>query len=366
MFQPIVDLSTRTVMGLEALARGPAGTVLEFPDRLFAAARVAGRLAGLDMLCAERALECAAAAPVPPPLLFVNVEPAVMDQPLSPRLIELITAGLPFREILEFTERALPTVPGSMLRIAGQAHEWGNGLALDDVGVDPMSLAFLPILEPEVIKLDMSLVRAPHAGHTRAVCAVVGAEAQRTGAVVIAEGIETEDDLRHARALGAHWGQGWLFGRPGPIDGVGHRFDAAGADALPRPRPGFHQPTASPFQVAAAHGPATPGDAHAVAATLARMRDIAASAEAAVVVVSCPASGFPGIAVSLHELAGRARSIVVLDRPVPDELAVAVIGPGHGYAVCVQTPHEQEAKMVILNHLPPAAAVARALLNRHR
>ncbi|GAB3833589.1 hypothetical protein GCM10027610_027660 [Dactylosporangium cerinum] len=51
VFQPIVDLSTRAVVGMEALARGPAGSVLEFPDRLFAAARDAGRFGELDMLC---------------------------------------------------------------------------------------------------------------------------------------------------------------------------------------------------------------------------------------------------------------------------------------------------------------------------
>src|SRR5690348_15006109 len=129
LFQPIVDLSTRTVVGVEALARGPAGTDLQFPDRLFAAASAAGRLGELDMLCAERALECAVAAPVHPPLVFVNAEPAALDQPLSPRLIKLIVNGLPFREILEFTERALSALPGSLLRIAAQAQHWGNSLA---------------------------------------------------------------------------------------------------------------------------------------------------------------------------------------------------------------------------------------------
>ena len=105
VLQPIVVLSSRAVVRLEALARGPAGTDVEFPNRLFAAARDVGRLAELDMLCAERALETAVAAQVPPPLLFVNAEPAALDQPLSSRLVELVPAGLPFPEVLEFTER---------------------------------------------------------------------------------------------------------------------------------------------------------------------------------------------------------------------------------------------------------------------
>ncbi|MEU4218107.1 EAL domain-containing protein [Actinoplanes sp. NPDC026623] len=113
LFQPIVDLSTRAVMGLEALARGPAGTALEFPDQLFAAAGAAGRLGELDMLCSERALECAVAASEPPPLLFVNAEPAVMDQPPSPRLVELIESGLLFREILEYTDARCRPCPAA-------------------------------------------------------------------------------------------------------------------------------------------------------------------------------------------------------------------------------------------------------------
>ncbi|GAA2864506.1 hypothetical protein Acy02nite_71490 [Actinoplanes cyaneus] len=205
VYQPIVDLTGGGVVGLEALARGPAGTALEFPDRLFAAARDAARLGDLDLLCCERAIEGAVAAAATPPLLFVNAEPGVLDQPLSPRLLELLAAGPPFRMVLEFTERALPAVPGSLLRIAGMVQEWGNALALDDVGVDPMSLAFLPVIEPEVIKLDMSLVRNPDTAHTRSVAALVRSEARRTGATIIAEGIETEAELRAARELGAHW-----------------------------------------------------------------------------------------------------------------------------------------------------------------
>lgn len=88
---------------------------------------------------------------------------------------------------------------------------------LDDVGVDPLSLVLFPILEPEIIKRDMSLVRDPHAAATERIAAAVREQAQRTGARIIAEGIETQDDFTHAVRLGAHRGQGWLFGRPAPI-----------------------------------------------------------------------------------------------------------------------------------------------------
>ncbi|GAA4965593.1 EAL domain-containing protein [Actinoplanes utahensis] len=345
-YQPIVNLSTRTVVGVEALARGPAGTELEFPDRLFAAARSAGRLGELDMLCFERALEGAIAAPVVLPLLFANGEPEVMGQPLSPRLLELLASGPAFRSILEYTERALPAVPGSLLRLTATIQVNGNGIALDDVGVDPMSLAFLPILEPEVIKLDMSLIRDPDAEHTRAVTAAVRAEARRTGAIVIAEGIETEEDLHTAGRLGARWGQGWLFGRPGQI---GRDFDAEAARALRKPRPGFHRPAGTPFEIAARHRSPAAATEDAVAGALDRLRDIAGAAEIAVSVASQPDVARPV----------RATSTIVLDEGLPGEYAIAVVGPGYGHAVCVRA-----AEMVVVDDLPTAAAVSRALLHR--
>ncbi|MEV4278518.1 EAL domain-containing protein [Actinoplanes xinjiangensis] len=360
LFQPIVDLSSGLVVGLEALARGPAGAELEFPDRLFAAAREAGVLAELDMLCVERALECTVAASAPPPLLFINAEPAVLDQPVSSRVIEMVGNGLPFRYILEYTERALPTSPGVLVHLAGIVHQFGNGIALDDVGVDPMSLAFLPVLEPEVIKLDMSLLRNPDTEHTRSVCTTVAAEALRTGAVVLAEGVETEDDLVTARRLGARWGQGWFFGRPAPMGQVTHRFDPAAATQVPPPRPGFHQARGTPFQVAAGHGPAISGSAAQMTAALDRLRKLIAADDHAVILMSAADAGVPALPGLLADTT--ARSIIVLDNPVPGESAVVVIGPTYGSAaLCVES---ASGRLVFLDRLPAVADVARVLLNR--
>jgi EAL domain-containing protein (putative c-di-GMP-specific phosphodiesterase class I) len=267
LFQPIVELDGLRTVGVEALARGPAGTDLWHARALFAAAVQAGRLAELDTLCAERALEIARDAPTPPPLVFVNAEPAVMDQPLSSRLLGLMSGGLPFRIVLEYTERALTARPAALLQIAAAVEAFGNYLALDDVGADPMSLAFLPLLEPEIVKLDLHLLRAPHAPRTVDVVAAVCATAERTGAVIIAEGIETAADLANARALGAHWGQGLLIGGPAPITQMPPP-DPDAAAVLRAPRPGLHLPTGTPFEAAAARGKTRPGTPEAFAARL--------------------------------------------------------------------------------------------------
>lgn len=362
-FQPIVDLGSGAVVGVEALARGPAGSLVEFPDRLFAAAAEVGRLGELDQLCAERALERAVRAAVPPPLLFVNAEPAVLDQPLSPRLIELVAHGLPFRQVLEFTERALPAVPGSLLRIAGLVEQWGNAIALDDVGVDPMSLAMLPVLEPAVIKLDMSLLRAPHTEHTRTVCRIVQAAAQHTAAIVIAEGIETEQDADTARALGARWGQGWLFGRPAGIEHAAPRYDAAAAAALRAPRPGFHQGGSHAVEQVLFTA-AAPGTDRDVAAAIGAFRDAAGADDAAVVIVSDPAAAVAGTAVAVAELLGQAPSALVTSTVIPHTFVAVLLGPGYGQALCIRS--TGAPRVATTRHVSTVAALARVLLNHAR
>ena len=75
----------------------------------------------------------------------------------------------------------------------------------------------MPLLRPDVIKLDLRLVQAQPTPEIAAIAGAVGAQAERTGATVLGEGIETEEQAQYARALGATLGQGYLFGRPGPL-----------------------------------------------------------------------------------------------------------------------------------------------------
>ena len=91
VYQPIVDLATGRTVGFEALARGPQGSELERPDRLFAAARASGRLSELDWACRAAALRGALDAKLGRSVsLFVNVEPEAIQAPPSPEMLDLI------------------------------------------------------------------------------------------------------------------------------------------------------------------------------------------------------------------------------------------------------------------------------------
>ncbi|MGY1821906.1 EAL domain-containing protein [Geodermatophilus sp. SYSU D00079] len=235
VFQPIVELDTGRVVAYEALARGPEGP-LERPDALFAAARAAGRLAELDAACRTAALSGALQQGLRAPLtLFVNVEPEVLDHAPMEELLAIASAapgGL--RVVLEITERALATRPAELLRTVERVRAVGWGVAVDDVGADPLSLAFMPLLRPDVVKLDLRLVQERPGPAIAEIMNAVNAHAERTGAVVLAEGIEDAAHLDMARALGATLGQGWLFGRPGPgpVEGA-----PTGSLVLPSQRP---------------------------------------------------------------------------------------------------------------------------------
>ena len=147
--------------------------------------------------------------------LFVNVEPATIDTGALQLLGDLVQA-LPDQPqmVLEVTERSLVSRPAELLRAARLVRAMGWRIALDDVGADDQSLTFLALLRPDIIKLDMHLI---HDRPSRAVAAVVdavNAQAERTGAVVVAEGIETDRHHAAALAMGATLGQGYHYGRP--------------------------------------------------------------------------------------------------------------------------------------------------------
>jgi diguanylate cyclase (GGDEF)-like protein/PAS domain S-box-containing protein len=250
-FQPIVEIDTGQVVAYEALARGPEGSALQRPDRLFATAAHAGRVEELDWLCRAAAVRVALEAGLGrSATLFLNCEPTVIGSPCPGPHREVWDRGI--REldlVLEITERAVTDRPAELARTIDQHRAAGRGIALDDLGADVRSLALLPLIAPDVIKLDLRLVQDRPSIDQAAIVSAVAAEHERTGAAILAEGIETSEHRAVARTLGATLGQGWLWGRPGPLP----------APERQRPLRRFvaRRPDAgrTPFEVVAAHRP---------------------------------------------------------------------------------------------------------------
>lgn len=213
MVQPIVELATGRTVGVEALARFPE----EFghsPDAWFADADAAGLGMQLELAAIERAL--ALLDQLPPDIyLSVNATPAVIA---APELFELFAAAGTERLVLEMTEH-IPIVDYG--RLAGPLNRlrWaGVRLAVDDAGAGFSSLQHILNLAPDIIKLDRALVRDIDSDPARASLATsLVTFAERIGADLVAEGIETDRERIALLRLGVHCGQGFRLGRPVPV-----------------------------------------------------------------------------------------------------------------------------------------------------
>ena len=255
VYQPIFDLRDGSVVGYEALARGRGGNGLASPEALFAAAREHGRVAELDRACREAALAGAVDGGLGAPFcLFVNADARALedDLPGTPR------AG--FTLVMEVTERALTERPEPLLRALTELRRLGWGVALDDVGADSRSLALMPVLYPDVIKLDLRLLDDREPDDVARIVTAVGAEAETRMATVLAEGIDSEEHLATARAAGATLGQGYLLGEPAPLPaelpnpGRGLRLTSSGGvpdNVVPYQRvTNWRRPTVGPAELA--------------------------------------------------------------------------------------------------------------------
>jgi EAL domain-containing protein (putative c-di-GMP-specific phosphodiesterase class I) len=251
LMQPIVDLDDGKIVAYEALARGPEGSPLEAPDALFGAAREANRLAELDEQCMRTAVSAARTAGLErPTALFVNAEPETFDGP---------PPDLECREhevVVEITERSLTTRPAELLLAVERVRRRGWGIAVDDVGADWRSLALLPFLRPDVVKLDRGVLADAACPESARVVRGVRGHIGRYGGLLLAEGIEDADHERRARAFGARLGQGWRYGRPEQLV----RSEASRAQpGLPIVHPRAPISTETPFGMLRRHGlsPAT-------------------------------------------------------------------------------------------------------------
>jgi len=358
VYQPIVRLSDGRTIAYEALARGPRGSHLERPDRLFAAARAMGLEVALDWQCRRAALDGALAAGLGgDEALFVNLEPVSAGTRAPAGMEQVLGRALErFDVIFELTERALTTRPTELLRLVDQLREQGLRIALDDVGTEPRSLALMPFLRPEVIKLDLRLMQQSPSREIAEVVHAVNAEAERTGALVLAEGIETEDHLRRALALGAAYGQGWLFGKPDELpaaSGSPGEYERAR-----RPRPATSSQT--PFEVVAAEHAPRRGDKWLLLELSRSIEAQTANQGAAAVVLSTfqEAAYFtPATARRYAALAADAALVAALGVGLPSEPTAGV----RGVSLDAAEPLRGEWDVTVLGPHFSAAFVARDL-----
>ena len=219
VFQPIVRLETGLVEGYEALVRGPAGSRLESADGLLTEAYHTGRVAEFDW--AARASACRAALEGQlgsDRLLFLNVEPIALDSECPPDLRSDIEQAFGrFQIVLEVTERSLDRDPRALLNGIDRQRPGVAGLALDDVGSGPMTMALLAVLAVDVIKLDKAITQRGVSPESLKVLDIAHEGAERTGATVLAEGVETAAHLRYVSAFGAELAQGYYLGQPAPL-----------------------------------------------------------------------------------------------------------------------------------------------------
>ena len=218
VFQPIVELRRRRVLGYEALSRGPAGSVYQMPLRLFEMAAEADLVFELDRKCRRRALVSAAGLPSGAKQ-FVNVFPSAMYDPefQGAALVALADShGLtPDRVVLEITEKSAIENYGVFVEALAELTKHGFSIAVDDVGAGYSGLEKIAHLNPRYLKFDRELVRNLDSSYIRReMTRALKAFADQIGSTIIAEGIERDGELQALLDLGIEYGQGYLLGRP--------------------------------------------------------------------------------------------------------------------------------------------------------
>jgi EAL domain-containing protein (putative c-di-GMP-specific phosphodiesterase class I)/DNA-binding response OmpR family regulator len=207
VFQPVVALETRNIMGYEALTRFDDGTR---PDVRFAEANASDLGSEYELAAVESALVSSRGLP-DGAFLALNVSPAVVLD--AGRRLGCLLRGVDRRLVLELTEHVAIDDYAALRRAIDSLG--GVEIAVDDAGAGYASLRHLLELRPAFAKLDITLVRNIHADPLRqALAAGLGYYAQRTGCQLIAEGVEAEEDAIALMGLGVDLAQGYLFGRP--------------------------------------------------------------------------------------------------------------------------------------------------------
>jgi len=220
VFQPIANLADASIHAHEALIRGPQGTALHTPDALLRAAAQEALGFDFELACVVSALKTWGQLRAPG-RLYVNMSAAVLTQLFASRgrdeLLDLISnLGVLSRMlVLEITEHERVDDMDALAAVVQEVRSAGISLALDDFGDGRSSLRLWSQLKPEVVKIDKYFTRniSEHGDKLKTIQALQQIAAI-FGTELVAEGIETQEDLRVLRDLGINYGQGYFLGHP--------------------------------------------------------------------------------------------------------------------------------------------------------
>lgn len=211
--QPIVDLSTGEVIGYETLIRGRPGSAWPSPLLLFAEARRHGLEATLESRCRALGIAWGAQHLTGQQTLFLNIHGAYATLPIFAEGPSVP----PTRMALEISEGENTLESAECLQ---QIERWrgeGYRIVIDDYGVGYAGLGLLLAIQPEIVKIDRLLIAGiDRHGARQSVLVHFRELALDQGITLLAEGIETEEELRVLQQIGIPLGQGYLLGRPGP------------------------------------------------------------------------------------------------------------------------------------------------------
>ncbi|MBS3803660.1 MAG: EAL domain-containing protein [Oleiphilaceae bacterium] len=220
-FQPIFSPTHQRLVGYEALARAKNQGQDVSPKALLEQARIENRTETLDRQLLQHHIGNFASYDRPV-WLFLNITPATCihpDDSLNELAAQCALNGIePDRVVLEVVETAATNDP-ALLRFVREAKQRGFQIAIDDFGVDDSNFERMWRLEPLIVKLDRSLlVNAQNHSHARRLLESLVKMIRESGSLVLLEGIENERQAAIALATEADLLQGFLFGRPGPLD----------------------------------------------------------------------------------------------------------------------------------------------------
>jgi EAL domain-containing protein (putative c-di-GMP-specific phosphodiesterase class I) len=218
VFQPILHLQTRRILGYEALGRGAHDELSPNPCDLFRLAEHCRLAPDLSRLFRQVALDEALRLPGSP-LVFLNVHPSEMENETLVSSLKEVPSEIRASErmVLEIHEDVV-TETATLRRFRDRVKELGILLAYDDFGAGQARLAELAEVPPDFVKLDMALVRGIDGAKARQeLLQALNRLSDDFGVQVIAEGIETSEEARICNQLGCAYGQGFFLGRPQPV-----------------------------------------------------------------------------------------------------------------------------------------------------